>query len=46
MDVAAFPDGRAILERADDLARHSDAPPALTVAYLTPAHREIGRAHV
>jgi len=35
--------GAAILARADELARHSDAPPAdvrpLTVTYLTEAHR-------
>ena len=41
MSSPAF--GDAILARADELARHSDAPPAdvrpLTVTYLTEAHR-------
>lgn len=31
--------GRAIVERAELLAVHSDQPDALTVTYLTPAHR-------
>ncbi|GAB4464926.1 MAG: Zn-dependent hydrolase [Burkholderiaceae bacterium] len=31
--------GRAIVERAEVLAAHSDQPDALTVTYLTPAHR-------
>ncbi len=31
--------GDAILARADALARHSDVPDALTVTYLTDAHR-------
>lgn len=33
------PLGRAIVERAELLAAHSDQPDALTVTYLTPAHR-------
>ncbi|MEW5882357.1 MAG: allantoate amidohydrolase, partial [Pseudomonadota bacterium] len=33
------PLGRAIVERAGLLAAHSDQPDALTVTYLTPAHR-------
>lgn len=32
------PLGRAIVERAELLAAHSDQPDALTVTYLTPAH--------
>lgn len=31
--------GARLLERASALARHSDQPDGLTVAYLTPAHR-------
>lgn len=31
--------GRAIVERAELLAAHSDQTDALTVMYLTPAHR-------
>lgn len=31
--------GAHLLERAAQLARHSDQPDGLTVAYLTPAHR-------
>ncbi|AOY99818.1 Zn-dependent hydrolase [Cupriavidus sp. USMAHM13] len=31
--------GQAILDRADQLARHSDMEGGLTCAYLTPAHR-------
>lgn len=31
--------GQAIVERAELLAAHSDQPDALTVTYLTPAHR-------
>ncbi len=31
--------GRAIVERAELLAAHSEQPGALTVTYLTPAHR-------
>lgn len=33
------PLGRSIVERAGLLAAHSDQPDALTVTYLTPAHR-------
>lgn len=34
--------GPEIVERADALARHSDASDGLTVAYLTSAHRAVG----
>lgn len=36
---AAAPLGGRILAMAEALARHSDQPDGLTVAYLTPAHR-------
>ena len=38
-DLVAEPPGPALLAMADDLARFSDQPDALTCAYLTPAHR-------
>jgi allantoate deiminase len=34
--------GAQIVSRAETLAKHSDAAGALTVAYLTPAHRAVG----
>ena len=38
-DLVTEPPGAALLAMADDLARFSDEPGALTCTYLTPAHR-------
>ena len=35
--------GRAVLARADELAAFSESPDALTVTYLSPAHRDCAR---
>ncbi len=43
MESPATASGRALLERAAALARHSDSPAHYTRCYLTPAHRAAAR---
>lgn len=43
MESPASASGRALLERAAALARHSDSPDHYTRCYLTPAHRAAAR---
>jgi hydantoinase/carbamoylase family amidase len=43
MENAAFASGRALIERVQALARHSDSQNHYTRTYLTPAHRAAAR---